>query len=696
MKTQRLIQILLLLALLLSAACQTQEPTPTPISAEEEGEATETAAPPTDTAVPPTDTAVAPTETPIPATNTPVPAADTPEPTEAPVSSNWEAADCAFDVPIGQAVDCGYLTVLEDRSRPDGPTLRLHVGIFRSQSDDPAPDPIVYLEGGPGGNALEPAALVFNLRFAPFLANRDFIMIDQRGTGLSEPALDCPEYTEFGYDVMDEDIEAEAALELALEALEECRTRLTEEGVNLAAYTSAANAADLEELRLALGYEQWNVYGISYGTRLAQTLMRDYPEGIRSVVLDSVYPLQLDLYAAVPANAWRAMQVLFAGCAADEACNAAYPNLQAVLFETAEELNANPVMLEISNPLTGETFDALLNGDSLVGFLFPALYSAEIIPLLPQIIYDASEGDFETLARIQGSFLINSDFVSLGMQLAVQCAEEIPFSDPETVEAAAADVPELEEFISGSPNLGLGLFTICQTWNPEADPAEIENQAVVSDLPTLVMAGEYDPITPPAWSQLVTADLSNSYYVAFPGLGHGVSISGECPAAVMLAFIEDPGSAPDTACVAEMSGPAFVPVIPEVVLVPLESETFGFSGVVPEGWDEVAPGVYARASSAVDAAVVIQQAAPVPVSTLLDLLVGQLGLEETPGEVGTREANGLTWTLYEATVQNLSIDLALAESGGTSYVILLQSDPDERESLYESVFLPAIDALMAE
>jgi hypothetical protein len=208
-----------------------------------------------------------------------------------------------------------------------------------------------------------------------------------------------------------------------------------------------------------------------------------------------------------------------------------------------------------------------------------------------------------------------------------------------------------------------------------------------------VLAGEYDPITPPAWSQLVTADLSNSSYVEFPGLGHGVSIAGECPATIMLDFLEEPTGAPDTACIAEMAGPVFVPVIPEVVLVPLENDTFGFSGLVPEGWEEVAPGVYSRASSAVDAARIIQQAAPVPVSTLLELLVGQLGLEEAPGEAGTREANGLTWTLYETTVQNLSIDLALAESDGTSYIILMQSDPDERESLYESVFLPVVDAL---
>lgn len=685
------IALLLALFVLLLAACRTPEPTPTPVAAEEEVEPTDTAAPPTD--IPATETPVPPTNTPVPPTNTPVPPTATVEPTEeVSTSQNWEDAECAFEIPTGQEVDCGYLTVLEDRSQPDGPTIRLHVGIFRSQSDDIQPDPIVYLEGGPGGNALEPAYLIFNQRFAPFMADRDFIMIDQRGTGLSEPALDCPEYTELGHELLDDNIEAEEGLQLALDVIEECRARLVEEGVNLAAYTSAANAADLEELRLALGYDQWNVYGISYGTRLAQTLMRDYPDGIRSVVLDSAYPVELALYEAIPANAWRAMQVLFAGCAADEACNAAYPDLQTVLFETAEELNADPVIIEITNPLSGETFDALLNGDGLVGFLFPSLYSAEIIPLLPKIIYDASEGNYDTLAQIQGSFLANEEFVSLAMQFAVQCSEEVPFSEEETVVAAAADVPELEVLLTGSPNLGSGIFAVCETWGATA-PAAIENEAVSSDIPTLIMAGEYDPITPPAWGQLVGESLSNSYYFEFPGLGHGVTIADECPANIMIAFVEDPSSEPDAACISELAGPPFVPVIPEVVLVPLENDTFGFSSLIPEGWEEIAPGVYSRGTSALDAAVVIQQAAPVPLSTLLDLLVGQLGLEEAPAEVGTREANGLTWTLYETTVQNVSVDLALAESEGTTYIILVQSSPDEREALYESIFLPVVDAL---
>lgn len=671
-------------------ACRNEEPMPTPT----EIPATEEAASPTDTAVSPIDTTVPPTDAPEP-TDTPEP----PPPTDAPPQAMWEEADCQFDTPPGQDVDCGYLTVPEDRSQPDGPTIRLHVGIFRTPSSDPAPDPIVYLEGGPGGNALEPVPLIFNLRFAPFLENRDFIMIDQRGTGLSEPALDCPELTVLGYELMDDNIGVEEALEQQFEAIFACQDRLEEEGVNLAAYTSAANAADLNDLRLALGYEEWNLYGLSYGTRLAQTIMRDYSEGIRSVILDSVYPLQVDLYTAVPENADRAFQVLFDGCAADPECDAAYPDLENVFSEVVETLNAGPVLIEITNPLTQESYDALLSGDGLVSFLFASLYSTEIIPLLPEIIYDAREGNFDTLALIQGSFLLNSDFVSLGMQFSVQCSEEIPFGDEAEVAAAADAHPQLENFLDSAPNLGAAIFTVCENWGAQAAEA-IENEALLSDIPTLILAGEYDPITPPAWGQLAQENLSNSFYFEFPGVGHGASIAHECPLTISLAFLDDPTTEPDSDCLIAMTGPDFVVsgTTAEVTLIPFESDTFGFSGVVPEGWTEVGPGVYSRGSSAVDTAVIVQQAAPdTTPEALLAQLGSSIGLEETPEAAGTREANGLDWTLYETTVQGLLLDIAIAQDEtGKGLLVMLQSSAEERVLLYETVFLPAVDALISD
>ena len=328
-----------------------------------------------------------PTAAPTP-TSTAVPG-DLPTSTAVPV---YERADCRFESPPGKTVECGYLTVSEDRTVSNGPTIRLHVARFRSQSDDLAPDPVVYLEGGPGGSSLEVVPLIFNRFFALFLRNRDFIMFDQRGTGFSEPSLDCPEYSRLVYDTLDQDLSNEEEVALSTEAISECRDRLVREGVNLAAYTSAENAADLEDLRQVLGFDEWNLYGISYGTKLALTTIRDFPEGVRSVILDSSYPLQVDGPASLLPNADRTFDLFFGDCAADQKCNAAYPELEKTFFQLADDLNGIPVTLSITHPLTGQGFKELLKGDGLKSFLFKSLHSTDVIPLLPEIIFDARMG----------------------------------------------------------------------------------------------------------------------------------------------------------------------------------------------------------------------------------------------------------------------------------------------------------------
>ena len=604
----------------------------------------------------------------------------------------FESAECQFEIPPGQTVECGYLIVPEDRSQPDGPTIRLHVAIFRSHSDNPAPDPIVYLAGGPGENALEAVPLVFNERFAAFLADRDFIIFDQRGVGYSEPALDCQELIDLAYETLDQDLSPEEGVALGTEALFECRDRLVSEGVNLAPYSSAESAADLNDLRLALGYEEWNLYGISYGTRLALTTMRDYPEGIRSVILDSSYPLQISLYTEMPANLDRALNVFFDGCAADPTCSEAYSELETVFWELVDQLNATPVTFPVTQPLSGETYDVLMNGDGLIGFLFKSLYSTEVIPALPKIIFDTRDGNYDTLALLMGSFLVDMEFVSTGMHYSVQCGEEVHFSTPEELAAACEAYPELRGLFYDMCDLDEGICAICEAWGAkEADP--IENEPVSSDIPTLVLAGEYDPITPPAWGEMVADTLSNSFYFECPGVGHGASVSGEeCPLNIALAFLDDPTTEPDELCVAAMSGPDFFIPETEITLVPFTDEILGISGVVPEGWEELAPGIYAR--SALGLVAIVQQAVPgIGADDLLQLLTTDLGLDEVPESVGSREANDLNWSLYEVEVQGLSIDLAVAESNGTSYLILLQSTASERDFYYAEVFLPAVDAL---
>jgi len=290
-----------------------------------------------------------------------------------------------------------------------------------------------------------------------------------------------------------------------------------------------------------------------------------------------------------------------------------------------------------------------------------------------------------------GSFLTDIEFVSMGMGFSVQCGEEIHFSTPGEFAAAAEAYPKIRSLFDSTLNLGEAVFTICEIWGAK-EAAPIENQPVASDIPTLLLAGEYDPVTPPSWGEMVAEGLSNSFYFEFPGVAHGASVTGgECPLSVALAFLDDPTTEPDGSCLAEMSGPAFVVPETEITLVPFRDETFGISGVVPEGWVELSSGIYARWGLGL--IVIVQQAAPgVGADVFVQLLATQLGLGEAPQTVGSREANALSWSLYESEAQGLAIDLAVAESDGTSYLILLQSTVRDHNFYYAEVYLPAIDA----
>ena len=582
--------------------------------------------------------------------------------------------------------ECGYLNVPQDRTRGDGPTLRLHVAVFKARADDPPSDPIVYLEGGPGGHALATAALGFDETFLPYQENRDFIMFDQRGTGFSEPALECPESTVASNERAAQHLTVEEDIKSTVEAINACRDRLVSEGVDLAAYSSRESAADLNALREALGYDEWNLYGTSYGTKLALTAMRDFPEGIRSVILDSTHPLEVDFYSSIPRNANRAFGTLFDSCASDPLCGSSYPDLRPDFYELVDTLNQEPVLTEIAHPITGNTLDVLITGDVLVAFLFQALYSTDLIPLLPEVLSDVNVGNLGSLNTILGLLMVTDDLLSLGMHLSLRCGEEVAFESRERVSAHVEPYPRLRGFIDRNP-----IFDVCTTWGAKAaDP--IENRPVISDIPTLVLAGEFDPVTPPEWGLVAASSLSNSYYFEFSGMGHGVSVVGDCPISIALAFLDDPLSEPDSSCIADLGSPRYVTPAAELTLVPISNESSLIEGVVPEGWAELQPGYYARTSYGLVA--VLQQAVPgLGADQLLIGLSGQLGLAQVPEVADTRESGSITWRLYEIEVEGDTLDLALGEDTGGAYVVLLTAGQGKRQAYYDSVYLPAVDAL---
>ena len=468
-----------------------------------------------------------------------------------PAADSFRYAACPFKpgagIIEGKEVRCGYLTVLEDRSHPGGSTIRLAIAIFKALHPNPASDPVVFLQGGPGGGILNDLGTKnTSENLDSMTMGHDLILLDQRGTGYSKPLLDCPEFTNYQLIAEYNNASPDQA-DSDMKAAQACHARLTNSGVNLQTYTTIADATDVHDLIHALHYKQVNLYGVSYGTRLALTVMRLFPSDIRSVVLDSAVPTQINLFDTTPSVTQHAFDVLFHGCAASRVCNSMYPRLENLFYQTVTDLNNNPVIF--SDPQHGS---AQLNGDLLSNVVYQAMYVTQLIPMLPAAIVQISEGNYSFLTRYI-DYLMDPG-ISDGMYFSVECGEDMAFTTLQKLDMSVNVLrPEIRQTILTSLQ---SEFAICQVWGQSPVPA-VQKQPVTSSVPTLILSGEYDPITPPSNGQLLEKTLSKSFFFLFPGTGHGVFDTGSCPDSMVSAFLQSPTEKPTAACILKMHEPDF-------------------------------------------------------------------------------------------------------------------------------------------
>lgn len=643
------------------------------------------------------------TATPVPPTATVTPSptpTTTPEPTQVAFNPVFTSAPCPFSTPMGAVVDCGFAVVPEDRDGALSDTIRLAVAVYRSTSAHPAPDPVIFLQGGPGGSALSWTAAAYSSFIVPLLEERDVIILDQRGAGFSEPSLDCGELKLLALQDILQPLPAEERPGRYKGALEACRDRVIANGANPAAYTSAASAADVKDVVALLGYEQVNLYAVSYGTRVAQIVMRDFPVVVRSAVLDSVLPLPVKLYNVQGVGSNEALNKLFASCAADPACSEAYPDLQATYVDLVAQLDANPLSVEVKSPLDGQLYPLSVDGGRLANAIVWGLHSSHWIPFLPEVITGVRDGDMAYLTYLLTMPLLSYNDLSLGVMLSSDCHEQVFATTPEELEASLVN-PEARGYGLTSFYTGDVLFPACELWGAAPYDAR-EAKPLVSDIPTLVIAGEYDPTTPPGFGRELAATLGQHYFYEFPGQGHTPSLSSPsaCPLSIAVAFLHDPGKPPEDACLDAMDGVAFVvPFSAEKVqFAPFTDESDGITGILPRGWKAAGMGFYNRAASSMDpTALVVQAAAGVSEAYWLEWLTqgfGDRGFREAPFRTGERQANGLTWSLYTADYEGLPVGLALAEGERLTLLVVLVSDARDHAALFEAVFLPVVDALV--
>ncbi|MCA9889006.1 MAG: alpha/beta hydrolase [Anaerolineae bacterium] len=449
--------------------------------------------------------------------------------------SSYRAADCPdeldlFDFSVevaGETYQCGAVTVPQNRQTLDGRTVSLPVLTLNATGPtDQAP--IVYLSGGPGGSAI---AELDYWRTSPLRMFHDIILVEQRGTALTSPNLLCPEFQE--------------GMMLPVTA---CAERLRADGVELAAYNTQENAADIHDLIVQMGLPPVNLIGISYGTRLGSAVLRDYPEVIRALVLDSVYPVQASVYDGRLSAAQRAIDALFAACYEDAACQPAYPDLEHDFYIWLARLNSSPASYNI--PFSNRDF--YFDDAVLMEFLIQWLYDTRGIPSLPETLSQLIEGDYSVFDAYfglsgdipAGAFIPLSD----GLYLSIQCQEEIPSDDIETILRGDGRVRfEVADPLRRSLR---GQFASCIEWDvPPADPNA--HQPVVSDMPVLLLSGRFDPITPPEWAEAAAATLPNSQYVFFESGGHGMVNTLDCATAITMRFLREPLVELDTSCAAQ-------------------------------------------------------------------------------------------------------------------------------------------------
>jgi pimeloyl-ACP methyl ester carboxylesterase len=443
-----------------------------------------------------------------------------------------------------EEVRCGTWPVWENRESRKGRKIDLNIVVLPAQGPRRAPDPIFYFAGGPGEGATTAVDWLADL--SELRRRRDIVLVDQRGTGRSHP-LQCDFY---GRPV---DLRQAAGELYPPAAVERCRAQL-EKDADLTLYTTAIGMDDIDEVRAALGLERINLVGGSYGTRAAQVYLRRHGEHVRSVVLDGVVPLDEFLPLHHASAGQRAVGMLFAECAADRACHAAFPHPEEELRAVFERIDRG-VTVPVKDERTGKTVAVRptrgLVAEGIRFFLYNGGNAANTLPLQ---IHRAYQGDLAPLVETAiARRLAIFEALSMGMLFSVTCAEDLPFIDP--MAAAAA-----------TRGTFLGDYRIaeqkraCSAWPRAAVPADVHTP-VRSAVPVLLLSGERDPVTPPEFGERVAKNLPNSLHLVLPHGSHGGTGASPCVDRLVGDFIQRADTSGikglDTACVAKLKAPRF-------------------------------------------------------------------------------------------------------------------------------------------
>ena len=418
---------------------------------------------------------------------------------------------------------CGTMVRPLDPSGEVPGEIELRVAVVPALNLTPEPDPLVPIAGGPGQGSVQ-FYTAYSWAFEDVRRDRDILLIDQRGTGESA-TMDC----EFD----DEMVQGEYSAELTVKYTKQCLEELPHDP---RFFTTSVAVTDIEAVREALAYPSLNLYGVSYGTRVAQHFARRYPDTTRTIIIDGVVPPQISLGPEIATESQKAVDKILARCTEDAACNERFPNVADDFARIVAELREAPVAIEIPDPSTGRPESVDFGEGELAAAIRLLAYHPNSVALMPLLISEAGKGNYVPLgSQFMMTMIAMMDSLSLGMHNAVMCAEDVPFYDPATI-----DYEGLAASYMGTFQLE-ALEAICSVW-PVGPIDEDFKSPLPSGLPVLLLSGDADPITPPRYADLAAVSLDNATHLIGKDQGHG-QISVGCTPRLVAEFIDtaDPG-----------------------------------------------------------------------------------------------------------------------------------------------------------
>lgn len=408
--------------------------------------------------------------------------------------------DTCYVEGVSDRLKCGFVTVPENPNKPDGKQIQVHYVVMPAVKNVNHEEALLAIAGGPGQSAIDNAA-GFDAMLSKVRQQRDILLIDQRGTGRSN-LLTCDEGAQSPLSFDDDNADTLAETQKCLAKID----------ADVTQYGSLNAIKDFEAIRQHLGYKKLHVYGISYGTRMAQLYMRLYPAHLATVTLDGIVPMQQSVLE-IGASIDRGFDLLFKDCQETTACHAQFPELKAEFDQVAASLAKAPVMENVYDPVTGEKTMLTMTRGKFYGSIRMALYQANVRALVPHAIHQAAKHNFQPILGLY-SLTIDNAGMAMGMHASVVCGEDMHRITPAMREQA-------QHSFMGKTMLE-GLEATCEVWKvPAVDDSFSE--PISSDIPTLLLSGEIDPATPPSWGELAMEKLTNAKHFVAPYATHGVA-----------------------------------------------------------------------------------------------------------------------------------------------------------------------------